>query len=253
MLSLPGCLSIWETACCYLLCPPPSSSRQPAPHPLGLRDVRAGRDGAAGALGHRHTLPQAQVRQYKCGILPIQEWYFAYSCVQEWQSASAVSFRHERGIFTHHSGVFTTSVVLSLQVWYFTSAIVAFPSCCGRFILMRRFFSISGTIFLLRCVTMLLTSLSVPGKHLECAPRPYGDVWNKLYNAYVIWTGAGMTLQVLTPRRQTELPTGATSSRRERFAVERRRGVGGSCRCFFETSGIFSIYVVCQIFFFKAV
>lgn len=64
-----------------------------------------------------------------------------------------------------------------------------------RFILMRRFFSISGTIFLLRCVTMLITSLSVPGKHLDCSPRPYGDIWNKLYNAYVIWTGAGMTLQ----------------------------------------------------------
>lgn len=64
-----------------------------------------------------------------------------------------------------------------------------------RFILLRRFFSISGTIFLLRCVTMLITSLSVPGKHLECAPRPYGDVYNKLYNAFVIWTGAGLTLQ----------------------------------------------------------
>ena len=64
-----------------------------------------------------------------------------------------------------------------------------------RFILMRRFFSISGTIFMLRCVTMLITSLSVPGSHLQCQPRPYGDVWNKLHNAYVIWTGAGMSLQ----------------------------------------------------------
>jgi len=64
-----------------------------------------------------------------------------------------------------------------------------------RFILMRRFFSISGTIFMLRCITMLITSLSVPGTHLECTPRPYGDIWNKLHNAYIIWTGAGMTLQ----------------------------------------------------------
>merc|ERR1719400_484123 len=64
-----------------------------------------------------------------------------------------------------------------------------------RFILMRRFFSISGTIFMLRCVTMLITSLSVPGTHLECQPRPYGDLWNKVHNAYIIWTGAGMSLQ----------------------------------------------------------
>ena len=47
---------------------------------------------------------------------------------------------------------------------------------------------------------MLITSLSVPGKHLDCAPRPYGDIYNKLYNAYVIWTGAGMTLQASVSR-----------------------------------------------------
>ena len=36
---------------------------------------------------------------------------------------------------------------------------------------------------------MLITSLSVPGTHLECQPRPYGDLWNKVHNAYIIWTG----------------------------------------------------------------
>lgn len=40
-----------------------------------------------------------------------------------------------------------------------------------RFILLRRFFALSGTVFLLRCITMIITSLSVPGIHLECTPR----------------------------------------------------------------------------------
>ncbi|CAB3361928.1 Hypothetical predicted protein [Cloeon dipterum] len=64
-----------------------------------------------------------------------------------------------------------------------------------RFILLRRFFALSGTVFLLRCITMLITSLSVPGTHLECNPRPYGDLWAKIQHAYVIWRGAGMSIQ----------------------------------------------------------
>jgi len=61
-----------------------------------------------------------------------------------------------------------------------------------RFILLRRFFALLGSVFLLRCVTMLITSLSVPGSHLECAPRAYGDKWRK---ALEIWTGFGMSVQ----------------------------------------------------------
>jgi len=64
-----------------------------------------------------------------------------------------------------------------------------------RWIIARRFFAIAGTIFLLRCVTMLITSLSVPGVHLDCKPRPYGNWANRLRNAYIIWSGAGMSLQ----------------------------------------------------------
>ncbi|XP_077291325.1 sphingomyelin synthase-related protein 1-like isoform X2 [Arctopsyche grandis] len=71
-----------------------------------------------------------------------------------------------------------------------------------RFILLRRFFALSGTVFLLRCITMLITSLSVPGGHLKCAPRSYpSDVelysnWSRrLSQAYAIWTGAGMSVR----------------------------------------------------------
>ncbi|XP_074647609.1 sphingomyelin synthase-related protein 1-like isoform X2 [Tubulanus polymorphus] len=64
-----------------------------------------------------------------------------------------------------------------------------------RFILMRRMFSLSGTVFLLRCVTMLITSLSVPGIHLQCEARSYGTIQEQLKKAFVILKGLGMSLQ----------------------------------------------------------
>ncbi|XP_061084071.1 sphingomyelin synthase-related protein 1-like isoform X2 [Conger conger] len=63
-----------------------------------------------------------------------------------------------------------------------------------RSILMRRLCSLMGTVFLLRCVTMFVTSLSVPGQHLQCSAKMYGDVWAKLKRALAIWGGFGMTL-----------------------------------------------------------
>lgn len=64
-----------------------------------------------------------------------------------------------------------------------------------RAIILRRLFSIFGSVFLLRCVTMLITSLSVPGKHLTCTARPYGTWLERLYQAFMIWQGGGMSIQ----------------------------------------------------------
>jgi len=64
-----------------------------------------------------------------------------------------------------------------------------------RAIILRRLFSIFGSVFLLRCVTMLITSLSVPGKHLKCTSRPYENWLERLSQAFMIWQGGGMSIQ----------------------------------------------------------
>ncbi|XP_076021081.1 sphingomyelin synthase-related protein 1-like [Genypterus blacodes] len=63
-----------------------------------------------------------------------------------------------------------------------------------RSILLRRLCSLMGTVFLLRCCTMFVTSLSVPGQHLKCASKMYGDTWGKIQRGVTIWSGLGMTL-----------------------------------------------------------
>uniref|UniRef100_A0A915KJB0 SAM domain-containing protein n=1 Tax=Romanomermis culicivorax TaxID=13658 RepID=A0A915KJB0_ROMCU len=64
-----------------------------------------------------------------------------------------------------------------------------------RTILLRRMFSLTGTVFLLRCVTMLITSLSVPGVHLECFSQTYVSFSDKIKQALRIWYGMGMSLR----------------------------------------------------------
>lgn len=42
---------------------------------------------------------------------------------------------------------------------------------------------------------MLITSLSVPGRHLKCQARPYGSWMERISHAFVIWQGGGMSIQ----------------------------------------------------------
>ncbi|EDW26328.1 GL24298 [Drosophila persimilis] len=74
-----------------------------------------------------------------------------------------------------------------------------------RMVLLRRFFALAGTVFLLRCVTMLITSLSVPGTHLQCNQKDFaiddtnvdmlGALLMRMTRAYRIWSGLGMSIQ----------------------------------------------------------
>ncbi|CAB3400987.1 unnamed protein product [Caenorhabditis bovis] len=63
-----------------------------------------------------------------------------------------------------------------------------------RVVIARRMFSLLGTVFLLRCFTMLITSLSVPGNHLHCEARPNTTLGEKLKLAFHIWSNLGMSL-----------------------------------------------------------
>ncbi|XP_063674888.1 sphingomyelin synthase-related protein 1-like [Bolinopsis microptera] len=64
-----------------------------------------------------------------------------------------------------------------------------------RFVIFRRYFSIIGTVFLLRALTMMSTTLSVPGEHLNNCEIRVGDSWDeKLQHVIYIWRGAGMSI-----------------------------------------------------------
>ncbi|GAA34479.2 sphingomyelin synthase-related protein 1 [Clonorchis sinensis] len=66
-----------------------------------------------------------------------------------------------------------------------------------RFILLRRFFALLGTVFLLRSITMIITSLSVPGLHLteQCTPNVFENSTARLKRVMEIWLGMGMSIR----------------------------------------------------------
>ncbi|VDM04779.1 unnamed protein product [Schistocephalus solidus] len=82
--------------------------------------------------------------------------------------------------------------VALLAIWL---AVLAFHR--HRFILLRRYCSLLGTVFLLRSVTMFITSLSAPGRHLstECRPFVFHSFSERLLRAAEIFFGLGMTLR----------------------------------------------------------
>ena len=102
-------------------------------------------------------------------------------------------------------------IILSLSL-VLTSTLVFHKH---RFVILRRFCAITGTVFLLRCMkkkkktisvgclselifcqglTMFVTSLSVPGKHLVCDVRVGASLEEKLAHAWLLITNLALSI-----------------------------------------------------------
>ncbi|XP_065806359.1 phosphatidylcholine:ceramide cholinephosphotransferase 2 [Labrus bergylta] len=61
-------------------------------------------------------------------------------------------------------------------------------------IILRRCFFLIGTLYMYRCVTMYITTLPVPGKHMVCAPKLYNDSTGKIWRILQLISGGGLSL-----------------------------------------------------------
>ncbi|KAM6908898.1 phosphatidylcholine:ceramide cholinephosphotransferase 2 [Xenentodon cancila] len=58
----------------------------------------------------------------------------------------------------------------------------------------RRCFFLIGTLYMYRCITMYITTLPVPGKHMVCAPKLYDDSTGKIWRILRLISGGGLSL-----------------------------------------------------------
>lgn len=58
----------------------------------------------------------------------------------------------------------------------------------------RRCFFLIGTLYMYRCVTMYITTLPVPGRHMVCAPKLYNDSTGKIWRILGLISGGGLSL-----------------------------------------------------------
>ncbi|CAG09404.1 unnamed protein product, partial [Tetraodon nigroviridis] len=176
-----------------------------------LRQRRGERCGYGSGEILRHTHFNGRCRQHLAGRLDPEVWKTVVSSIYVFLVIGFTSFVmvlvHERvpdmRTYPPLPDIFLDSV--PRIPWAFAMAEACGVVLCYMFllilllhkhrsILFRRLCSLMGTVFLLRCCTMFVTSLSVPGQHLKCASKTYDDTFAKIERALAIWSGFGMTL-----------------------------------------------------------
>lgn len=89
--------------------------------------------------------------------------------------------------------------------WAFKATEICGLTLCGlwmiqwlglkhRAIVARRCFFLIGTLYLYRCITMYVTTLPVPGKHMVCAPKLYNDTTGKMWRILRMISGGGLNV-----------------------------------------------------------
>lgn len=84
----------------------------------------------------------------------------------------------------------TECIILALSVMF--TMILLFHK--HRLVIFKRFAAITGSVFLLRCFTMFVTSLSVPGIHLDCSVQGHTTIEEKVKRAFNIFIYLGLSI-----------------------------------------------------------
>ncbi|XP_061106785.1 phosphatidylcholine:ceramide cholinephosphotransferase 2-like [Conger conger] len=147
----------------------------------------------------------------KTDHLPLEWWKtgvaFIYACFNLVLTTVVITVVHERvpdketspplpdkffDYIDRVSWAFTVTEVngmILLGLWFMQWLFLKYRAIAGR-----RFFFLMGTLYLYRCVTMYITTLPVPGKHMTCAPKLYGDSQAKVHRILQLISGGGLSM-----------------------------------------------------------